>query len=308
MRIPLLKLSLAALLAFPLTSNAILCVSGKYDKENRQAHKWSTCVWLNDADEFGNGLELKSKPGKNDEVQIRARTDMLVDMNVDVRDFSLNGVCSATFDGKNLVSKKGMHMNVRWGGTATELFMKNATAEFGGGIRMYTGDGGSNASIGLGRIKLENSTLNANGSISYSVATVNAAKTQADKGGAEFHIIGKSLFNLKGELFFDPILLGENRRINITFIAEEKDGNVPQFKFGGGSPKDIIFDVRVSRNAKKGKFDVVTFGPRKNISADFNKVTLNGKEYEMNSTVEVGDLKATIRPLPAGNGLQLEIK
>jgi len=291
----------------PAVSQAYLYVCGQYSND-RESYKWSTCKWLNDSNQSSNNLEMKGKPSKRDDVQMRARTDVIVDMDVDVNSFTLNGWNTVTFEGKSLKSKRGINFSIRWGGTSTELILKNSVADIGSGINIGAGNDNSTDSIGLAVLKLEDSVMNVNGSLMYSMSILNQDKNQPERGGADFILIGKSALNIKGDVFFDPVVLTSARMVKVKMDFEEKNGNVPTASFNGGTLSDIYIEIKITPSVKKGTYNILSFKEKKNQVKDINHLSLNGQDYKLDTPVSIGERTAVLKANAQDNGLVLEVK
>ncbi len=295
------------LLALPFAASALEFVNGSYS-DDRQSFKWSTTSWLNGTGEGGAAIPLKGMPGKSDTANMRARTDMLIDTNVEVKSFGMNGYNTATLDGKTLVVKRNVNYSIRWAGTTTELILKNAKADIGGSISMNSGFDNSTQGFGLAKIVLQDSVMTIGSTISCSLSLDTTSRSQSDRGGAEIHLIGKSLFVLKGEMIFDEKILTSNKNIYVSFIIEEKNGSVPSFDFGSGSPKNMRLEIKLSANLKKGKYEIFNFKQRKSQGNEFSSIKVNGRDYVLGDTLEVAGFVATVKVNAAGSGLTLEVK
>jgi|GEM_PF-2311689 len=266
----------------------------------------------------------KNQPAKSDSIFFRNGYYVtLKDKNVQVKDMHLEGnngfeVSGKTFTVDYVFNKEASSANM-FGNTI--LAAKNgATLNVQKEYKVEAlGDTGKNAVHGKGTLLAVDSTINLNGTYLFIVTAGDWKDTPYEKGGIALNMEGNSKVNIKGIILLDQVLKTDPKNFESVFFFRERKGNFPELTIANASSDllNSVFKVRISNNAKDGKYPLITFLPKgKMLDGDFTDFTVNSTKAKLGEEVDVlgkkvklyFDASPTDKDRSTKNDLMIEIK
>jgi len=284
----ILLLTLAT--AFFCSSASAITYYADIEIGDPKEHKYSQLKWVDAGREPAN--PLRGVPGKSDTVYAKENTTIILDKDTSFKVLELNGKNNFEVHGVRLdIDKLNACMaQFDYGSSTTFAAKKGATVN----IKHFTATGRgmlSNIIFGYSSIDIHDSVVNIHNVVEFICGTSDSFITNsAEKGGIAFNLRGSGKLNIKGPIILDPIVETASSKMEMLFYFREDGGNIPEITLN--SPASNIYNtrirVRLSQNAKPGKYPLVTFTPKgKQITGNFTPLSVNNRNTTMDSEIEV---------------------
>jgi len=258
----------------------------------REPVNFSQLKWVDSAGPDGTYNPLSGMPGKADNITLRVyKINLDKDLTAGV--LYVNGlVCAENkkFNFKGLATNMSRNQDESY-----EIEFKNCALNVSGGIRGYTLNMVEARGCGMTTFKFIDSTAKFVGL--YELVFLNATITNTKpSGGMTLSLEGKSKIEFSGVLIDSYLKQAPDKVVSVFEFAENK-GNLPELIFNGPT-NDVsrsIIKVRVTPNAKVGKFPLITFASRGDVMmGEFGEIIINGKKVGFDEFREVGKFKAKV--------------
>jgi len=265
--------------------------------DSNKEYKFSEIKWVDAGREPAN--PLRGVPGKSDTAYMREVTTVIVDKDTSFKTLELNGKNNFEIHGAKLSVEKANACLAQfdYGSSTTIAAKKGATVD----IKNYSATGRGmlhNLVFGYSSIDAHDAVVNIHNIFEFTCGTSDSFITNsAEKGGVALNLRGNGKINIKGPIILDPIVDTASSKMELLFYFREENGNVPEITLH--SPVSNIYNtrvkVRLSQNAKPGKYPLVTFLPKgKQITGSFSPLSVNNRTTTMGSELEVLGKKVKI--------------
>jgi len=252
-------------------------------------------------------------PAKNDIIIFVGGPGYTIELDQDIYVSITDMRCNTKSTGKKLKFAKKLEQLFPEENQIKENVFEKCQVETGD-VYFRTDIGFDGVSLGVNDFKFIDSTLKASGALTLAIQS-QSVKNKTGIGGMRLIAQGKSKLEFKQGIRLDSIALSFPKSVKHYVEIQESAGNVPEITFGGNY-NDLVganLRVRITPNAKKGKYNIVNFTSKAEIQNPFQNVIINGKTVGFNEVVGVGELTAKVylgasNPDKVSNDYILEIK
>jgi len=253
--------------------------------------KFSQLKWVDSAGPIGTANPISGVPGKADDITLRSYK-IEIDRDITAANLCINGDVVAENKKFNLRGISS-HMGPKQS-DVSELELKNCNLNVSRGIMSHTLNTVGARECGMAVFKFVDTTAKFTGM--YELSLLNSNITNTVPGGMTLILEGKSRLEFVG-VMIDSYLKNNPTKMTSIFEFAENKGNVPEIIFNG-AVNDVarsVIKVRITPNAKVGKFPLITFASKGDVmSGNFAEVIINGKKVGFDEFREAGNFRAKV--------------
>lgn len=255
--------------------------------------KWSNCIWGSDISSVS--ANLPKKPGITDSVSSRSGYKFEIDMDVNILSLSAQPSSEVYSTNHKINIKKNASLGLHTGnGGKTLMDFKKCSVNIGGNLDYNYWALAKQA--GIATFRLEDSNCFVKGNVISNIPHNPSTSELKGIAGCAIQLVGKSKLEINGGFVMDMLIVEKPENWCFRFNLANKADRLPTLVILKRMNTSVCdFNITLDENIKKGKYTLVDFRDKKTSVANARKFTVNGDDYKLGDTIQLGGKVAVLK-------------